>query len=385
MRVVRVGDLKPGAVVGRALMDDKGQILLQRGVALTAEYIQALRGRGYTKLFVADPDPGVEVEPEEDLSPATRAKAMNALKTSFEEIERDLGTLRRQSYEHLLKACNSDHARVLVSEKGPLAAIQSVIDSVLNEILTQSTLAGLTSIKSADAELYEHSIDVCVVGVMIGRACGLDNARVRQLATGCLLHDIGMMFVDPAADRVTQIKQHTRLGYELLKNNEDPDIMAPHVAYEHHERQDGRGLPRGTVGSNTLQRNRSLSPPIPTLIGEIAAVADIYDMLLSGAGSHPAMTPDTALQAIHKAAGAHLNRAVVEALMRVVPVYPLGMEVIVRSEQLHNYSGIVTAVNPDKLDRPRITLVRNNAGRAIEPTEIDLMEKPEMHIRCRGL
>ncbi len=386
MRIIRTADLKPGFVVGRALTDEKGNILLQQGVELTQRYIQALETKGYNRLYVQDPDLGDDdIEPPEDLSPATRAKAMLTLQRSFAEVAKQLGTVKRQSFDELLEACSSETARVLMGSKGPLADMHEVANSILNEALTHSTLAGLTSMKSADSHLYDHSIDVCVTGIMIGRTVGLTNTRLRQLATGCLLHDIGMMFIDDKVSRTTKIHHHTRLGYELLKNNDDPDIMAPHVALEHHERQDGSGLPRGLIGSNTIARDRSLRPPIPTLIGEIAAVADIYDILLTGAANQDPMPPDMALNAIRQAAGTHLNRQVVEAFLRVVPVYPQGMEIIVRSEYLHNYSGIVTKVNPTQLDRPVITLVRNNHGKAIPAIAIDLVDKTDMFIRCKGL
>ncbi|MFP4192994.1 MAG: HD-GYP domain-containing protein [Candidatus Hydrogenedentota bacterium] len=385
MRIIRVADLQPGNVVGRALLDEKGQTLLQRGVTLSEGYIQALKAKGYTRLYVQDTEVEDGTPPEEDISPATRALATQTVKKSFEEIEKQFSAVKKQSYDDVLQACNSDGARVLLSNRGPLANIDEVITSILGEVLSRSTLAGLTSIKSADSQLYNHSVDVCVVALMIGRTVNLSNDRLRQLAAGCLLHDIGMVFVESNVGRINMIRHHTRLGYELLKNGGDPDLLAPHVAYEHHERQDGGGLPRGLRSGNRLQRDRSLPPPIPTLIGEIAAVADAYDNLLSGGPDGEGLTPDAALMSIRKAAGPHFNKEVVEAFLRVTPVYPVGTEIIVRSEQLHNYSGVVREVNPEQLDRPVISLLRNNYGRPITPIEVDLAEQTSMMIRCRGL
>ncbi|MBI4556980.1 MAG: HD domain-containing protein, partial [Candidatus Hydrogenedentes bacterium] len=266
MRIVSVGNLTPGQVVGRPIVDAGGKVLLNRDVVLTPEYIRALQAKEFSTIYVKGGENEPDVALDEDIDPAIRARAIKALGDTFKTIEHQLQGLRKQSFDDLTKVCASTSMRALFGKGGPIAEVFSTVNGILDEVLTRSTLAGLTSIKSADSQAYNHSIDVCVVGIMIGRAVGMTDARLKQLAVGCLLHDIGKVFVDRAANEVTQVRQHTLLGYELLKNADDPEIMAPHVALEHHERQDGNGEPRGLVGSNTIERDRALPPPIPTLI-----------------------------------------------------------------------------------------------------------------------
>jgi putative nucleotidyltransferase with HDIG domain len=383
MRVVSVSNLVPGLVVGRPVIDDSGQILLNRGVVLSAPYIRALESKGYEHIYVSETELEVIIEGDEDLKPATRARAVQSLRRVFDMIEHQVPNLRDMSFEDLRNVCASDTMRDLLKAGGPFDDIQGVAANILGEILTRSTLAGLTSIKSMDSQLYNHSVDVCVVALMIARAIGLDEPQLKQLATGCLLHDIGKMFVDRNESAVSQIRQHTLLGYELLKNSPNPDILAPHVALEHHEHQDGSGEPRGLVGSNSVERDRTLPPPIPTLVGEITAVANVYDVLLTGSADHPPMTPDAVVQAIRGAGGSHLNQGIVAAFVRLVPVYPLGTEVIVRSETYRNYTGIVCGINPGRLDKPNIILFKDNRGQTTSPIEVDMGEDPEFRIRCK--
>ena len=381
MRVVGVENLTVGLIVGRPVVDESGQILLNKGVPLSPLYIRALADKGYASIYVADTEDGVQIEGDEDLNPATRAKAILTLRKAFDLIEHKVPQLRERSFDDLAKLCASDMMRALMSEGGPFDKIQEAAGNILKEVLTRATLAGLTSIKSVDSKMYSHSIDVCVVAIMVARGVGLDDGQLRQLATGCLLHDIGKLFVDREADALSQVRQHTLLGYELLKNCPNPDILAPHVALEHHERQNGEGEPRGLVGSNTLRRDRSLPPPIPTLVGEIAALANAYDNLQTGSLSQPPMTPDSVVQTISAAAGSHFNREVVTAFLRLVPVYPLGTKVIVRSKAHHNFTGLVSVVNQGKLDKPTITIFRDNEGERIAPIEINMAEDPDVRIR----
>lgn len=383
MNVLLIDQLKPGCVVGRDLVDSKGRVLLVKGVTLSQSYIDTLREKGYTKLYIKDDGPDIDVE--EDVSPIVRARAMETLRETFDSIERELSALRAQSHEELLRALKSENVRALINQKALLERISRICSDLLDEVLTRRTLAGLTSLKTRNEALYDHSLDVCAVAIMIGSAINIPTARMKQLAAGCLLHDVGMLFFPYDGDEQKRVRRHTTLGYELLKATDESDILAPYVAYEHHEHQDGSGLPRGLKGSNRIKRPRGQSAPVLTLIGEIAAVANHYDNLLSGAGGKKAVHPDEALASISGLAGTRFNKEVVSAFRRVAPVYPRGTQVILRGEPYDRFSGVVSRVNRDQLDRPMVVLARGAAGNRIEPQEIDCREHEKLTLRITGL
>ena len=384
MRLVNISNLTPGLIVGRPVLDDKGQILLNQDVVLTPSYIRALEAKGCSVIYIKEPDVEMDVLPDDDLDPATRAEAIVSLDKTFHAIESQVARLRQQSFESLQKLCESPRLQALMAPGGPFSEVQKAVEAILDEILTQSTLAGLASIRTANSALHNHCIDVCVVSIMIGRIIGMPNARIKQLAMGSILHDIGKVFLKKTGDDVADVRKHTLLGFELLKSATDADILAPYVSLEHHERQDGSGEPRGLVGTNTNERDRSAHrEKVPTLLGEVAAVANYYDHLLTGSASQPPMPPDSALHAIQSAAGKHLNTEVVKAFLRVVPVYPLGTEVLVRSSEYRNYTGLVTKVNRTQLDRPVITLIRDSRGKPIAPVEINMIHEKEMQVRSK--
>ncbi len=386
MRIVNVERLKPGFIIGRPLTDENGMVLLNSGVQLTQAYIDALIAKGYSRLYVKDPESLVDVEPEEDITPLLRTRALKAVQECYSSIEKEFADLRGRSMADVKNAIQSDSVKTLMSSSGALGKVSSLVTNIMEEVLNHSTLTGLTSIKSANSKLYEHSIDVCVISIMIGQNVGLNTVKLKQLAMGALLHDIGMVFVEPGVAETRRLRQHTLLGFELLKATDNPDILAPHVALEHHEHQDGSGQPRGTVGGNKIERDRNLPAPIPTLIGEIVAVANTYDRLLSGAESAAPVLPDEAVASIRDMAGPILNRAVVSVFLRLVPAYPLGIEVIVRGGKYRNYSGVVTQVNRNALDRPWIALTHDEHGRALpETVEMDLSAQEQIDIRCKNI
>jgi len=261
--------------------------------------------------------------------------------------------------------------------------MMSIVNAILKEALNHDVLAGLASMEASDMRLQAHCLDVATTAIMIGRGVGLHPIRMQQLAMGCLLHDIGMAFLDSALDENTRLRQHALLGYDLLRNSPNADILAPRIALEHHERQDGTGVPKGLVGSNTIERDRTKPPPIPTLIGEIAAVANAYVNLINGTPSAEPMSSDRALAAIGQMRGATFNSEVVRAFFQIAPVYPMASTVVVTSGEFRLYSGTVARVHPDRLDRPTIVLTKDKVGEPIPPTEINLKEFPDITIRSR--
>jgi len=372
VRILGIDELEAGMLVGRTLYDKSGRILLQSGVPLSNEYIAGLRAKGFRKLLIRDAEVDEGIEWEEDVSEEVRARAVSTLREAFDDIEAELTSVKNESAQKIADAFDSDHIKALLSKNGPLARLHSIVGELMDDVLTRSTLAGLTSMKSSDDALLQHSIDVCAIALMVAKALGQPDRVLRQLATGCLLHDIVKMFISPEMPERYAIKQHTTLGYELLKRSEDRDILAPHVAFEHHEHQDGTGLPRGLKGSNSLQRNRAVNGPVPTLIGEIAAVADAYENLITGTAKRPGMTPDVAIRHVREDAGSIYNKAVVTAFFRVVPVYPVGMQVILRHENFNNCTAVVMQVNSARLDRPLVRIFLDKNGKRIKPLEVDL-------------
>ena len=384
MRFVPVDKLIPGAIVEQNLLDAEGNVILYKGVRLSMAYIKGIKARGHTRLYVKDPGE-TDVERERDLSNETRIRAKETLAAAFDRIADALPAVRKATTEDIAKALSTTHVRVLLTERGPLAQVAEIANRIVEEVLTQDSLAGVTCIKTGNTPLYDHCLDVCVVAIMIGRIIELPPERLGQLATGCLLHDIGMLFVGPELDELERIRQHTVLGYELLRSTDDPDILSPHVAYEHHEHQDGTGLPRSLAGSNTVERGHRGSTSVLTLIAEIAAIANCYDNLLSGAHRRPPMAPDQALAEISRRAGTRLNAEIVAAFRSVAPVYPKGAQVMLEGQTHDKCLAVVSEVHPDQLARPTVILVRDPAGERIDPVKVDCREHPTIKLRTVGL
>jgi HD-GYP domain-containing protein (c-di-GMP phosphodiesterase class II) len=198
---------------------------------------------------------------------------------------------------------------------------------------------------------------------------------------------VGKVFIDPTLLRKTgaltpgeyqRMKLHPVLGHRFIKTVA-PGLghLGPQVAYQHHERQDGSGYPRGLCGGNVLGRPRSR---MIHDFGSLAAVADVYDAMASDRPYRAAWPADQVLQLLAQSAGAHLNRAAVELALTVIAPYPFCLPVRVANGSYEGYEGIVAAIDKRALGRPRIRLLYDPSGQRIDPIEIDLAVERDVHI-----
>ena len=166
-----------------------------------------------------------------------------------------------------------------------------------------------------DTSTEEHTRRVATLAVEIGERLGLSPKRLRSLAIGGLLHDMGKLSVPTSIlqkpgklddDEFELIKQHPERGRELLVELGGFDACVQSLVLDHHERLDGTGYPRGLAADEL---------DLPT---RILAVADVYDALVSNRVYRAAWPIEHALEHLRSEAGIAFDAKVVDALEYVV-------------------------------------------------------------------
>ena len=382
-------DEREGMRLGVAVRDTDGRVLLGPGVVLNPTYIVQLRQRGFWAVWIEDNDTQ-DIPYEENLSEATRLAATTAVRETFVMTSREAQALRSASIREIEATLKNQRFQKIFQHNPIIETLMEQVDRVVEEVMGREILTGLNSIRTHDAYTFHHCLDMSVTGIMIGRQLGLTADRLKKLAVGSILHDIGKIFVDDAIlnkqgpldpQEFKRMKDHTVLGYILIKDNLRLGILPPHIAYQHHERQDGSGYPRGLAGSNKIARGREYAPGRITLMGEIAAIADFYDACISDRPYRKGFPPDQVWQMIRERAGTHFNREIVEVFLACQPVFPLGVQVVMTAGRHKGYKGVVARVDRHALDRPVVRLLTDPSGKRIEPLEIDLEKDEEAQVR----
>jgi HD-GYP domain-containing protein (c-di-GMP phosphodiesterase class II) len=389
MYVNDLAKVAPGTVLGETIYGGSGQPLLYAGVALTSEYLADLRKMGIGALYVRDPDTA-DIQIPHPVSPEARGRAMQHLARAFEAVTQACESLREASVHTIQEHLQSERFASTVRSAGSfemMAGLSGDVDNFLEQLMSREVLAGLNSIKAHDAYTFQHSIDVTIMAVVLAKRLGWERSRLKAFAMGCILHDIGKIFIDPAilnkpgrltGEEYERVMAHPTLGHSIIRALA-PGLgaLVPVVASQHHEKQDGTGYPRGLRGDNSIGRNR---PGFIHDFGAVAAVADIYDAVSSDRPYRVSMPPDRVVKLIRGLAKTHLNRIAVDVFGQCIAPYPVGTRVRVLSGKYATFDGIIAKVHQHALDRPLVRVMYTPAGDRMEPTEIDLRVERDVAI-----
>lgn len=168
----------------------------------------------------------------------------------------------------------------------------------------------------------EHSRRVAKISKNIAKAMGLPEAKINEMETIGLMHDIGKIAIAEAIlektgelteDEWTEINRHPEVGYRILSTSNDTVEIARYVL-AHHEHFDGNGYPSGTKGEE-----------IP-LQARILAVADAFDALTSERVHRAAYSLPYAIKVLQNNAGKQFDPEVVKIFIEKVLAESAGKE-----------------------------------------------------------
>lgn len=251
-------------------------------------------------------------------------------------------------------------------------AIKHAVSSLLAAILHRPEASLLlTQMQRLEADLLAHSLDVCVLALVIGKQQQLPEEQLVILGIGAMLHDIGKTRLPrnllrqasgytPQAQKL--LNEHPRLGVSLLSHNKEIEKEVLRIIAEHHERADGSGFPKGCTATD-------LSP-----LSQLVGIIDLYERLVSGHSGQVAYLPTQALRHLYKLGqtGALLSEQVAWVI-RTLGVYPIGAVVELNTGE----RGIIVSTKADESLKPTVYVVCNTEGQLLaEPRLVDLLTPP---------
>ena len=169
------------------------------------------------------------------------------------------------------------------------------------------------TIEMRDLYTAGHQRRVASLAVAIAEEMRLPSDKVEGLRMAGIIHDIGKIampaeiLTKPARLTKTEfqlIKEHPRVGFDILKKIEFPWPVAQ-IILQHHERLDGTGYPDGLNGDAILLEAR------------ILAVADVVEALSSHRPYRPGLGVEKALEEIRRGRGIRYDLQVVDACLRL--------------------------------------------------------------------
>lgn len=204
-------------------------------------------------------------------------------------------------------------------KKSFLAIILDISERKEAQKNLEKTLHGIIKAVARTAEVRDpytagHQEKVADLAEAIAREMNLEASRVQAVRLASMIHDLGKIAVPPEIlnkpGRLTPvemelIKTHSTVGYEILKDIEFPWPLAE-IVYQHHEKMDGSGYPRGLKGEEILLEARIIS------------VADVVEAISSHRPYRPSLGLDKALEEIKNNSGILYDERVVKHCVELI-------------------------------------------------------------------
>ncbi|MDB5104573.1 MAG: hypothetical protein JWP91_2262 [Fibrobacteres bacterium] len=389
-------EIKPGMLLARSIVSEAGELLLSAGNVVNDRVLVKMREIELSAAWIAEEGTEIAI-PEENVTEQLALQSQFVVKENSDILKKvaQIKQVTQANINRVFEDTNRFKNIIAVEE------IKKVIKQILEGLLDREPVAvNLSSIRTKNGYQYQHALDVAVTAIILANKLKYTHREIEELALGCLLMDLGMVvFPESLLNKQGQMteqeqllfREHPTLGYAILRQNDRIGITTAHVAYQHHERQDGKGYPRGLRGDNQIPL-KTLNPRKGMIhrYAEIAAVADTYISLLSPRpNTVPALSPDEAMRMVIKAAGTHLNRAVVDAFITIVPVFPVGSRVVIVEDKKYRkytgYSGVVARCSAENPEKPVLLIIFDREKKKIKPWTLDMAEEDGFKIQFARL
>ncbi|MCX8118884.1 MAG: HD-GYP domain-containing protein [Desulfobacterota bacterium] len=238
----------------------------------------------------------------------------------------------------------------------------------------ESILLGVATIKDYDEYTFNHSVNVSIYSMAMGRRLGLTRGALSELGITAMLHDIGKSKIPleilnkPSGldeEEWGLMKRHPLMGVEIILNLKQLGEVNPRMVigvFDHHLKNDLSGYPK-------LFRKKKMS-----LFGRIIQIADAYDaMTTPRVYKKVPYTPEQALAIMLREREIHFDAVLLKMFIGLVGIYPIGSLVLLDTNEL----GVVFKPNPDPqwMDRPQVLLIDRDPRGKAKKELVDLTER----------
>lgn len=348
MRMMPISFCRPGMKLAKKIFNDDGVVLLAEGVELTPALIRRLGECGICFLYIQDPRTADVVIPE-IVSDETQKRSIQTIRTVFREFIDQPGKNRTTTYPYIGRA------------------LKQVMHSIMDDLSRNKDAMIMTmNLQTVDNYLYSHSLNVCVYTTLLGMAHGYNQDQLQTLGIGALLHDIGKTQISKhiltkpgklTDSEFEEMKRHAERGFYLLKDEPNIPLLSAHCAFQHHERLNGSGYPRGIKGDEIHEYAKWI------------AIVDSYDAMTGLRIYQDSVLPHEAVEALYAGSGTLYETSMLKLFRDKVAIYPIGVTVELSTGE----TAVVVDINSSYMQRPIVRVLTDEDGHELrEPFDRDL-------------
>jgi HD-GYP domain-containing protein (c-di-GMP phosphodiesterase class II) len=371
MNKIAVNTLKPGDAFTETVFIEGESVLAAAGVPLKQKDIDQLTAWGIetveTEGEIQAPDAeGAPVKPASKPDP----------RLSLTEVQENKGPYR--AYRSLIERIDT----LFIGIAGGVPVEARSIDNIISELLQDlrdrrdSFIGYILGGEVSGRELAKSSINTAILSALIAHDLKLSNYKVLQIATGALLHDVGMLRIpgeilnkrgglsDAERQKITGHPLYTQ-RVVIQELHYPADVGA--IVMQHHERWDGSGYPQRIAGDNI------------DIGARIVSVADAFEAMVSQKPYRNSMVGYQAMKNLLADNSRRFDPNILKAFINIMGIYPIGSIVLLSNGAL---ARVIESHGEVPL-RPKIHILISEFGRVFKPDEgetIDLLTEKSLFI-----
>lgn len=231
-----------------------------------------------------------------------------------------------------------------LNTKAAKEAVSQCVDRVLE---SPDTMLFLTQLKNQDEYTSQHSLNVCVLSILLARHLNYSKDELNNIGICGLLHDMGKLKVPLeilnkpgklTKEEAEIMSSHTTLGRNILMSARDLYPGAVDVAYTHHEQLDGNGYPRG------------LKAEFISAYARIVSIVDAYDAITSDRVYKKGRLHLDAIKILMNVRDKHFDGGLIIKFVDCIGIYPVGNAVEMNNGEV----GVVIEANLSHKTKPKV-------------------------------
>ncbi len=324
LKLTDVDKLKENSIIAEPVMTDDFQILLNKGTVLKSDYIDKLKELGVREVYI-----------EDDFSKMT------------EEETRKNSVQIKESCSDKIKDILKYH---VYNQGQKLSELKQTVDEILDDILSEPQLVqNVCEIRERKPDIYDHTLNLCSMSMLIALRMNVDREDVRQLGTAALLHDLGLRYTTAKYENVElsslskedqeEYKKHTVYGYSAISEMNWLTDQEKKMILFHHENLAGLGYP---LHSGEL-----------SVLTQILAVCEIMDEMICGIG-HKKRKIWEVLSYLEEIKGKYYYSEIIDTICGFIVKYPVGTKLLLDDASI----GIVVKQNDKNSEKPIVQIIQ---------------------------
>ncbi len=221
-------------------------------------------------------------------------------------------------------------------------------------LFNSDAVLGAVHLNRQHEYIIQHPLHVTVMAALIARTLKIPQKAQLSMLAAALTQNVGMnnyqMRLHAQAEPLDKeqrerVSQHPLVGVKMLSEAGVTDKLWLQVVFQHHEKTNGSGYPKGLKGNQIRPEAR------------IIALGDVYSALVSGRPHRPGLSAQQSLRSIFLERGQQFDEKLSRVFLNELGLYPPGACV-----RLHNGEiGVVVRRTSDSR-APRVTSVMDEYG-----------------------